>query len=466
MALAFAIFMFSLAGIPPLAGFFGKLYVFKAAIDAGLTSLALIGVIASVVGAYYYLRIVKLMYFDEPAEAFDPAPHVAPATVAGLAALAWCCSSSCRWPLLVAAQAAADGSGQVSGRAGRPGFRRDASTLPAEHQRPRCGLRRRGRARGPDRHRRAADGRPRPPGPRLALAARQPLRLPAAAPRRPAGRGRHALAGRRAQRRRRRLGLLERPHPPRLKWPNDVLLDGAKLAGILLEGADDGAGGCAWVIVGMGVNLGRRPRRPALRRHQPRRATGRELTPDAFLDALAGPPAPPARRLERWRLRRAAPGLARPRPPARVRGQPAARRRADQRPVRRPARRRLDRPGAGARPARALHRRRAVLPGERRPGIGRPGGPYHRASGDARSDGAGLMLLAIDVGNTNTVFALYRERSCSASGGCRPIASAPPRSTRRPSFSSCILKGLAHEEVEAVHHLERGAAGGDRRCAG
>ena len=55
-----------MAGIPPLAGFFAKLYVFLAAIDAGLYTLAVIGVVASVVGAYYYLRIVKLMYFDEP----------------------------------------------------------------------------------------------------------------------------------------------------------------------------------------------------------------------------------------------------------------------------------------------------------------------------------------------------------------------------------------------------------------
>ncbi|HXQ50467.1 MAG TPA: NADH-quinone oxidoreductase subunit NuoN [Stellaceae bacterium] len=66
LALALAIFMFSMAGIPPLAGFFAKLYVFLAAIDAGLYTLAVIGVVASVVGAYYYLRIVKLMYFDEP----------------------------------------------------------------------------------------------------------------------------------------------------------------------------------------------------------------------------------------------------------------------------------------------------------------------------------------------------------------------------------------------------------------
>ena len=71
LALALAIFMFSMAGIPPLAGFFSKLYVFLAAIDAGLYALAVIGVLTSVVSAFYYLRIVKIMYFDEPAEAFD-----------------------------------------------------------------------------------------------------------------------------------------------------------------------------------------------------------------------------------------------------------------------------------------------------------------------------------------------------------------------------------------------------------
>lgn len=71
MALALAVFMFSMAGIPPLAGFFGKLYVFLAAVDAGLYLLAVIGVLSSVVAAFYYLRIVKLMYFDEPADPFD-----------------------------------------------------------------------------------------------------------------------------------------------------------------------------------------------------------------------------------------------------------------------------------------------------------------------------------------------------------------------------------------------------------
>jgi len=71
LALALAIFMFSLAGIPPLAGFLAKFYIFLAAIDAGFNGLAVIGVLASVVGAYYYVRIVKIMYFDEPAAGFD-----------------------------------------------------------------------------------------------------------------------------------------------------------------------------------------------------------------------------------------------------------------------------------------------------------------------------------------------------------------------------------------------------------
>ena len=75
MAFFLATMMFSLAGVPPLAGFFAKFYVFAAAMKAGLYGLSVIGVLASAVGAYYYLRIVKLMYFDEPAPAFDrPSP--------------------------------------------------------------------------------------------------------------------------------------------------------------------------------------------------------------------------------------------------------------------------------------------------------------------------------------------------------------------------------------------------------
>jgi NADH-quinone oxidoreductase subunit N len=72
MAFFLAMLMFSLAGVPPVAGFFAKFYVFLAAIKAGLYALAVIGVVTSVVGAYYYLAIVKTMYFDEPAPGFEP----------------------------------------------------------------------------------------------------------------------------------------------------------------------------------------------------------------------------------------------------------------------------------------------------------------------------------------------------------------------------------------------------------
>ena len=71
LALALAIFMFSMAGIPPLAGFFGKFYVFMAAVNEGLYTLAVVGVLTSVIGAFYYIRIVKIMYFDEAADPFD-----------------------------------------------------------------------------------------------------------------------------------------------------------------------------------------------------------------------------------------------------------------------------------------------------------------------------------------------------------------------------------------------------------
>ena len=72
LAFFFAMFLFSLAGVPPLAGFFGKFYVFLAAIHANLFTLAVIGVLTSVVGAFYYLSIVKVMYFDDPLPQLDP----------------------------------------------------------------------------------------------------------------------------------------------------------------------------------------------------------------------------------------------------------------------------------------------------------------------------------------------------------------------------------------------------------
>ncbi|MFB2552298.1 NADH-quinone oxidoreductase subunit NuoN [Ensifer soli] len=76
MATVLTIMMFSLAGIPPLAGFFAKYFVFVAAVEAKLYALAVIGVLASVVGAYYYLRVIKLMWFDEAKATFQPSPAV------------------------------------------------------------------------------------------------------------------------------------------------------------------------------------------------------------------------------------------------------------------------------------------------------------------------------------------------------------------------------------------------------
>ncbi|MFN3260184.1 MAG: NADH-quinone oxidoreductase subunit NuoN [Pikeienuella sp.] len=70
-AMALAALLFSLAGIPPLAGFFAKYFVFVAAVEAGLAPLAVAGAVASVIGAFYYLRIIKMMYFDETEEGLD-----------------------------------------------------------------------------------------------------------------------------------------------------------------------------------------------------------------------------------------------------------------------------------------------------------------------------------------------------------------------------------------------------------
>jgi NADH-quinone oxidoreductase subunit N len=69
-AAAIAIFMFSLAGIPPLFGFWPKLVVFRAAIASGYIALAVAGILGTVVGAYYYLKIIKVMYMDEAAEPY------------------------------------------------------------------------------------------------------------------------------------------------------------------------------------------------------------------------------------------------------------------------------------------------------------------------------------------------------------------------------------------------------------
>jgi len=106
MAFMLAMLLFSLAGIPPLAGFFAKFYVFLAAINAGLYGLAVVGVLTSVVGAYYYLAIVKIMYFDEPVAGFERMP-VLLRFVLGVAGLINIFFFAYPAPLLGAATAAA-----------------------------------------------------------------------------------------------------------------------------------------------------------------------------------------------------------------------------------------------------------------------------------------------------------------------------------------------------------------------
>ena len=71
LALSFLIILFSLAGIPPLAGFFAKFYVFMAVIESKMYLLAIIGLLTTVVSAFYYLRIIKIIYFDKPKTSFD-----------------------------------------------------------------------------------------------------------------------------------------------------------------------------------------------------------------------------------------------------------------------------------------------------------------------------------------------------------------------------------------------------------
>ena len=74
LALSMAIFMFSMAGVPPMAGFFGKYFIFLAAVQAHMVPLAVVGMLTSVVAAFYYLRIIKVMYFDDSTQPIDPLP--------------------------------------------------------------------------------------------------------------------------------------------------------------------------------------------------------------------------------------------------------------------------------------------------------------------------------------------------------------------------------------------------------
>lgn len=87
MAVTIAILMFSMAGIPPFAGFFGKFFIFLAAIKQGMYTLAVIGVLSSVLAAFYYIRIIKIMYFDEATVSFDKDVDIEMRLVAGTAAI-------------------------------------------------------------------------------------------------------------------------------------------------------------------------------------------------------------------------------------------------------------------------------------------------------------------------------------------------------------------------------------------
>jgi len=107
LAFLFSMLLLSLAGLPPLAGFFGKFYVFLAAIQAGLLIPAVLGVLSSTVGLVYYLRVVKVMFVDEPAEAFDGNLGIGSRAImvlSGLVALLFILAAS---PVITAADAAA-----------------------------------------------------------------------------------------------------------------------------------------------------------------------------------------------------------------------------------------------------------------------------------------------------------------------------------------------------------------------
>jgi NADH-quinone oxidoreductase subunit N len=106
IAMALAVLMFSMAGIPPMAGFLGKFYIFVAAVNAGFVGLTIVGLLTSVVGAYYYIRIIKVMYFDEPAEAFDP-PGLTAGIIMGASSVLMVVLFVVPAPLVNGAQAAA-----------------------------------------------------------------------------------------------------------------------------------------------------------------------------------------------------------------------------------------------------------------------------------------------------------------------------------------------------------------------
>ena len=87
LAFSFLIILFSLAGIPPLAGFFAKFYIFMAVIEVKMYALAIIGLITTVISAFYYLRIIKVIYFDKPKEPFEEISDLALKMSLGLSSI-------------------------------------------------------------------------------------------------------------------------------------------------------------------------------------------------------------------------------------------------------------------------------------------------------------------------------------------------------------------------------------------
>jgi NADH-quinone oxidoreductase subunit N len=113
IALAMVIFMFSLAGVPPMAGFFGKYFIFLAAVNAHMVPLAVIGVLTSVVACYYYIRIVKVMYFDETSMPIDTISGLGVQAV--LAVTAVCMLLFTIWPAPLVDSASAAARSLVGG---------------------------------------------------------------------------------------------------------------------------------------------------------------------------------------------------------------------------------------------------------------------------------------------------------------------------------------------------------------
>ena len=295
------VLMFSLAGVPPLVGFFGKFWVLKAAVDAGyMSGWPCCGVIASVIGAFYYLRIVFYMYFGEESEGLDGS-HVARALghadgvgaimvlgvinlfgVEGMAGSGG--GGAC--PLASRARFRTAARQPLAGPRERPGSFWTKPTAPMPRP-PGAPMRQAAPAWIMARRQTAARGRrgrawSMPPGnfaATLVLSPTGPADEAALRSFTAALALRSALA----------TGWCRRDYA--LKWPNDVLLNGGKVAGILLEGSGRG-GRLDWLAVGIGVNLAAAPgadevEQGALRPCRWPARPGQVVPPETLLDALA-----------------------------------------------------------------------------------------------------------------------------------------------------------------------------------